>query len=122
MNRLTYITPINRKVTNLNMFDCVVIYLSKDHKLKKAIPDFSQMIIDGQDSQVEEALEAERLALFKRVGMTEEVDTPVFTIYSNDDGEIIKYTTAENVNVKLENLLLGQEQRQKIAKMLKKQK
>lgn len=119
MSRLTYITPINRKVTNLNILDCVVIYLSKDNKLKKAIPDFNQMVIDGDDSKIEEALGAEKLALFKKLKTNEQVSTPVFSIYSDESGEIVRYTTSENTDLKLENLLLGPEQRQRVLKMLK---
>ena len=124
MASLSYVTPINsRNIKNISCTEHVLIYIGEDLKLKRAIPDFNQSIMEFGDSKLEESFQAERLGVFKRVSSKEKVTTPVFGIFTDDEGTIVNYSVlGKNKNLKLENLLLSPEQRQNVVKLLQKSK
>lgn len=121
---LSYITPINsRNIKNINCTEHVLVYMGEDLKIKRAIPDLNQDVMEFADSKIEDALHAEKLGVFRRVSNKEKVVTPVFGVLTDEDGTIVKYDVVGlTQDLKLENLLLGSEQRQKIVKLLQKTK
>lgn len=120
MSSLMKVTPIHcRALKNIHFTECVLFYLDKDSKLKRAIPDFEEKFLDSKDSLVGEVLEAEKIAVFRTLRSDEEVSSPVFQVITSDSGEVISYNS-DNKELKLEKLLLDSNKRQKVARMLKK--
>lgn len=121
MKLLSYVTPIScNKINNLKLTDYILLYLDKDKKLKRAIPDFSENFIDYENSLLEEAINADRVGIFKIV-LPKKVrfNTPVFGININEHGEVTGYDCGEH-SLNIENFLLDSERRETASKLLKK--
>lgn len=122
MSSLMKVTPIHsRTLKNIHFTECVLFYLDKDSKLKRAIPDFEERFLDSCDSLVGEVIEAERIGVFRTLRRDEEVSSPTFRVITNDSGEVVSYSS-NNQDLKIENFLLDSSKRQKVARMLKKTK
>lgn len=122
MEKMSFVKPINcDQIKNLSMTEYFIIYLDKNNKLKRAIPDFNESIISYEDSLIDEAFNAERCGLFKLLTKREflKSSSPKFSIYIDENGTINKYTEEE---VKLNNLLLDKKTRENISKILKKKR
>lgn len=121
METLLKVTPISyRKIKNLQFTEFVFLYLDKNNKLKRAIPDVGQIIIESSDSLIEEALSADRVAPFELVFKYEETSSPVFNILVDHNGEVVRYSNQPGNNIELPNLLLDSKRRKNVSKLLKK--
>ena len=123
MTTISLVTPISySKIQNLSLSEYILIYLSEDNKLKRAIPDFEGRFIDYDDSLILDALNAERVAPFKIVKRSKAKyeTSPIFYISTKYNGEIVDYNNfGENIT-ELENFLLDSKRRQTVSKLLKK--
>lgn len=119
--RLLMITPINCKETqNLGVNEYILLYLDKENKLKRAIPDFDESFVDCSDSLIYEAIQAEHIAPFKIVYSKDRIDCPVFLANLNEDNEVVSCTNLFDRNVKIETFLPDSNKRQTIGKLLQK--
>ena len=122
MERMLFITPINcKQIKNLSITEYFIIYLDKNNKLKRAIPDFDEKIVSKEDSLIDEVFDAERCGFFKTLTKKKYVKTnqPKFIVCIDEEGTVNKY--AEE-NVQLEKLLIDKKTRQNVAKLLKKRR
>lgn len=121
MITMSLVTPISySKVENLQITEYILLYLDKGNKLKRAIPDFSENIVSYDDSLIMEAMKAERVAPFKYVCFDEHVESPVFNIQINENGEVFKHSNMGENTTQLENFLLDSNKRRNVARLLKK--
>lgn len=122
MDKMSFITPIScNRIKNLSITKYLILHIDQNNKLKRAIPDFNEEYISSDDSLIDDAINADKIGLFKLVSKSElsRTSSPIFSIYINEDGTISRYS--EDI-VKLENLLLDTKTRQTAAKLLKKKK
>lgn len=125
MTTISLVTPIQYiQITNLKFTDYILLFKDKNEKLKRAIPDFEARFMDYENSLINEALEADKVSVFRvvRRGKTSCEPNPVFYISVNEHGEVINHNTFGEHEVNLENLLLDSERRQTISKLLKKRR
>lgn len=122
MEKMTFVTPINcEQVKNLRITEYFIIYLDKNNKLKRAIPDFNEVLISKEDSLIDEAINSDRFGFFEIVSRKkfDKLSSPLFSIFVNDDGLISRHTEGE---VKLDSLLIDTKRRETASKLLKKKK
>lgn len=122
MEKMTFVTPINcGQVKNLRITEYFIIYLDKNNKLKRAIPDFNEVLISKEDSLIDEAINSDRFGFFEIVSRKkiDKLSSPLFSIFVNDDGLISRHTEGE---VKLDSLLIDTKRRETASKLLKKKK
>ena len=125
MTTISLITPIQySKISNLSFTDYLLIYLDENQKLKRAVPDFCEQFMDYENSLLLEALNADKVSVFKLVrrNKTKYENAPIFYIDINENGEIVNYNNFGDHSVNLENLLLDSKRRQTVAKLLKKRR
>lgn len=122
MEKMTFVTPINcKQVKNLYITEYFILYKDQNNKLKRAIPDFNELLMDSEESLIGEAINSDKFGLFKIISRKEfdKLNSPVFCICVNDDGFISKHTEGE---VKLDSLLINTKRRENYSKMLKKKR
>lgn len=120
MKRMLFITPINcQKIKNLSITEYFIIYLDKNNKLKRAIPDFDEAFVSKEDSLIDEMFDADKCGFFKTITKKRYIKTnePKFIVCIDEDGTVSKYVEE---NVRLENLLIDKKTRESVAKLLKK--
>lgn len=124
MNTITLITPATgKKVKNLSICDYLLLYLDDNNKMKRAIPDFNEQYISGEESLINEALNAEKIAMFKivRFKKNDYVSSPIFCVTTNELGEIVEYNGYDN-DAKLDRFLFDSEKRKRAFKLLNKRR
>ena len=123
MKRLMCVTPAScGSIKNLRITEYILLYFDKDNKLKRAIPDFEERIISFEDSLILEAMDSEKIWVFKILSETEEVTSPTFQIIANDEGEVASYSRCNDNMSNLESFLLNSERRKTTSKLLKKRR
>jgi len=124
MTTISMITPIRcSKISNLSFTDYVLIYLDKNNKVKRAIPDFDEKFIDYENSLIMEALDSDKVSVFRVVRhKIHSQKNPVFYIKINEHGEIVHSNSFGNYNVNLEALLIDSKRRETVSKLLKKRR
>lgn len=116
----TLVTPSSyRLVRNLQFNEYIFLYFDKDNKLKRAVPDFMESFIGSDDSLIIEAMSAEKVAPFRIVRFSEQVQSPIFSIDINETGEVVNHSNLIGNITKLENFLLDSERRRNVSKLLK---
>lgn len=123
MTKLSFVTPINHsQIRHLSFSEYILLYLDKDDKLKRAIPDFEQKFIDEDSSLINEATEAERFAFFRLVKAKEIIPSPVFSIFVEDDGYVLNcdYNSLYGEERKIDDYLVDSKKAKNMVKKLKK--
>lgn len=121
MTTMTFVTPIDYKeIRNLEFNDYILLYLDKDSKLKRAIPDFKERVISYDDSLIYEAMKSKKIAPFKLVCHYEDDALPLYSIELNDSGEVVNYNNLIGDNINLESYLFSSYKVRNMAKVLKK--
>ena len=121
---VSLITPIRcSKIVNLRFTDYILVYLDKNNKVKRAIPDFDEKYIDYENSLIMEALDADKVSVFQLVRHSiNSQPNPVFRICTNEQGEITRSSSLGENRVNLEDLLIDSKRRETVSKLLKKRR
>ncbi len=122
MKTMTLITPINcKKIRNLSVNNYLLLYLDEKNNLKRAIPDFDEQFISSEESLINEAMNSEKIAVFKIIKKRECCNSPVFCIFTDNNGEVIEHNNY-NDTAKLDSFLLDTKKRKTVSKLLKKRR
>lgn len=121
MATISLVTPTSyNRIKHLEFNTYLLLYLDKDSKLKRAIPDFKEKCISCEHSLIEEAYQADKVATFRLISRKNRMAYPVYSLYIEDDGSVSRcYDEVGNI-VNLDNILSESKSRESAIKLLKK--
>ncbi|MBQ7136652.1 MAG: hypothetical protein IJO43_01590 [Bacilli bacterium] len=117
------VTPISYSdIEELQFTEYALLYFDDNGKLKRAIPDLSEVFMSHKESLINEVFMADRIAPFRYVNTskTENETSPVFFISVNEYGEVIRVENHQDNITNIESFLLNYKRRESVSKLLKK--